>query len=180
MNRMNSITQASPLTLAYVGYGLRTAMEANPDLHRVGGEDSLMAAVIQHAGELDAEWERRYGPAGIAPESADFVFAYEVAEPFGKLYAELLIEDPKASPKALIQRIFTAADPGFEKRQEDLDIEAVLIAVFEALMPRLGHPDFPELGKEMLRADEARRAGDIGPMVRVFQKLCPDTPIPRR
>lgn len=106
-----------PLTIAYIGYGLCLARDQGVefDFGHFGGEDGLMAFLIESAQALDDEWERRYGENGVCPHGAHFIFSFAIALPFGSRYAEMLAHDHLAKPDALIQELFNAADPEFRE-----------------------------------------------------------------
>lgn len=128
---------ADPLTLAYIGYGVARARTEEGYLDGIGeweSEDALMQDVIAHADALDAEFERRYGPNGVNPEGCSFVFAYDIAEPFGMQFTKLLVSDEKADAEVLIQQLFNQADPGFK---EPIDEVVLVIARYPGMVPEL-------------------------------------------
>lgn len=138
---MNSTikTQGEALTIAYIGYGFRSALVGGLvyDADKFGGEEGILSELVAQAPALDAEWDFRYGEHGVVPNGASFVFSYEIAEPFGEQFAKLLAADPAADPKPLIQEIFAAADPEFPVP----DMEAIREAVVEDALDSLANGD---------------------------------------
>lgn len=117
----NATSQAATpdlMTAAYIGYGLRQALDTGLEFDgdQFESEEALMQALVDCAPKLAAEWERRYGAKGLDPYGCGFVYYYEVAEPFGEQYARLLAEDSGATPDALIQELFNDADPNFNRK----------------------------------------------------------------
>ena len=71
------------LTIAYIAIGVHTALLENNELPAgyQGGQLEFVDTIIQHADMLDGMYEE-------VANDFDGVFAYEIAEPFGELYAE--------------------------------------------------------------------------------------------
>lgn len=107
-----------PMTVAYIAFGFRAALAEglvfDPD--DFNGEIGLMEVLIGNAPALDAELQRRYGEHGLEPGGQPFVFPYEIAEPFGHKFAEMLDVDECAEAAPLIQKLFDEADPQFWTR----------------------------------------------------------------
>lgn len=143
-NTNNTAPAVDPLTIAYIGYGLHAALVS--DLEYDGddfdGESGLMATLVEHAATLDAEWQRRYGVSGIQSGGCDFVFYYEIAEPFGEQFAKQLAADRHADPKPLIAELFRKADPNFTEPDPEpgYDIPAIKEAIRSHVVSRISNP----------------------------------------
>lgn len=142
MSNTNTTAPAvDPLTIAYIGYGLRTALAngLDYDADHFDGEEGLMHILVEQAAKVDAEWQRRYGVQGIEPNGCDFVFYYEVAEPFGEQYAQMLAKDRLAKPEALIQKLFNLADPDFNEPDPEpaYDVPVITQAIRDHVLNRL-------------------------------------------
>lgn len=111
------------MTVAYIAYGLRAALAEGLiiDTDEFGGEIGLVTGLIGYAPALDAEQQRRYGEYGLDPDGQPFLFYYEIAEPFGQKYAEMLAADRAADAAPLIQKLFDDADPKFWNRVQRAD-----------------------------------------------------------
>jgi len=140
-----------PLTIAYIAYGLRDALSEGLEYDDAAfeGESGLMAALIEHASALDAEFLRRYGPDGIRPEGAAFVFYYDVAEEFGRKFAWALAEYKHEDATPIIKRVFDAADPEFAEPQVPAyDMNAIRVALLDHALEQATRD--PELIQRML------------------------------
>src|SRR5690606_13664694 len=147
----NATAAADPLTIAYIVYGLRDAladgMEYDADAFE--GETGLIDALIEHASALDAEFQRRYGPDGICPDGAPFVFYYEVAQEFGRKFAWALAEYKHEDAAPFIKRAFDAADPEFAEPQVPAyDMKAIREALLDHALEQVTRD--PELVQRML------------------------------
>ena len=112
----SSFSLEDVVTAGYIGRGvLQADLKEAENQPMYQGELSLMELVVEAIPKLNAEYDRRYGPNGIDPLGASFIFAYEIAEPFGKEFAEMLAVDWSAQPEDLIKRIFDSADPQFKE-----------------------------------------------------------------
>jgi hypothetical protein len=106
--------KAEPLTIAYVAIGADhvwgLSANVNEMSEKYGGQLHFIAAVIEHAWILDRMADGR---------ELSVVFAYEIAEEFGKRFSLALFnrEDEKAAtPYALAARI---AAKIFDEVEED-------------------------------------------------------------
>lgn len=142
---MNSTikTQGEALTIAYIGYGFRSALVGGLvyDADKFGGEEGILSELIAQAPALDAEWDFRYGEHGVVPNGASFVFGYEIAEPFGEQFAKLLAADPGADPKPLIQRLYAEADPEFKVPDMDAIKQSITEDVLDSLAGGEGYAE---------------------------------------
>lgn len=104
----HSPQHADPLTIAYIAMGVAAFLRELPkdsrDFDAWGGELGFMAEAVRPAALL----ERMLDDAdeGIGPS-----FLYEVAEPFGKEYAQALYLDApnRSTPETLAKALFQLA-----------------------------------------------------------------------
>ena len=102
-------TAPEAITLAYVAMGVRQALmlkQESSALESYHGETAFVEAVIEHALTIDrvADWfDARDGHPGV--------FAYEVAEPFGKAFAGALLEQQSGelSPAVVLKDVMIDA-----------------------------------------------------------------------
>ena len=121
---------ANPMTLAYIGYGVREALndhDVSKNVDAFEGEIHFVGAVVALADALDAELERRYRGGGHP-----FVYEYEVAEEFGRQAAIALSKDELADPADLIKKIYDAADQDYT---EPVDKAVLVVGRFPDLVP---------------------------------------------
>jgi hypothetical protein len=97
-------------TIAYVAMGAHAAILSQPGsalptrvCDRYEGEAAFIDHVIQHAVTLDYEADKRDNDLTV-------MFAYEIAEPFGKRYALALINGTGESAADIIAELFAEND----------------------------------------------------------------------
>lgn len=104
--RLTDKNPADPLSIAYMAIGAYSTLVAceekegkHPDLDQWGGQLGFIGEVIRHVDVIERIYAER-------PDDYGGVFVYDVAEPFGKYIADMLLSgeplDLEATARALI------------------------------------------------------------------------------
>lgn len=102
---------ADPLTIAYIAIGAHQAIRESPNgmlpydvCDKYEGQMNFIEEIIAPARLLD-----RIADEIASKGAMNYVFLYEVAEPFGYQYAQALIRGEEVNLRALITKIFNAS-----------------------------------------------------------------------